>query len=129
MSRRLFNPGQLQDQIQSLKDQLAQRPPLEQVQTLQREYRNLELILQGTQRENEKCMAELERHELTVSQFLSLMPLCQVKSEGEAVGKGVGRVGGRKLAGVWQALTYPFHSHRPSAAEESWTQQSRRFSC
>jgi hypothetical protein len=31
------------------------------VQELQKEYKNLELLLQGTQRENERCMAELER--------------------------------------------------------------------
>ncbi|KZS93181.1 hypothetical protein SISNIDRAFT_455158 [Sistotremastrum niveocremeum HHB9708] len=28
---------------------------------LRREYQNLDLLLQGTQRENERCMAELER--------------------------------------------------------------------
>lgn len=47
--------------IQALQDQLAQRPPIEQIQELQKEYRNLELLLQGTQRENEKSMAETER--------------------------------------------------------------------
>ena len=40
---------------------MAQRPPLEKIQALEKEYTNLELILQGTQRENERCMAELER--------------------------------------------------------------------
>ena len=34
---------------------------MEQVQELEREYRNLELLLTGTQRENERCMAELDR--------------------------------------------------------------------
>ncbi|KZT73413.1 hypothetical protein DAEQUDRAFT_743232 [Daedalea quercina L-15889] len=48
-------------QIQSLQAQLAQRPPLDVVQELQKEYTNLEILLQGTQRENERCMAELER--------------------------------------------------------------------
>jgi len=43
---------------------------LEQVQELQQEFKNLELILQGTQRENEKCMADLER--LAGGHFLSL---------------------------------------------------------
>lgn len=52
---------QLQIQIQSLQAQLAQRPALDKVQALEKEYTNLELILQGTQRENERCMAELER--------------------------------------------------------------------
>ncbi|TFK90073.1 hypothetical protein K466DRAFT_517755 [Polyporus arcularius HHB13444] len=51
----------LQIQIQTLQAQLAQRPPLEKVQALEKEYTSLELILQGTQRENERCMAELER--------------------------------------------------------------------
>ena len=53
--------SQLQIQIQSLQAQLAQRPSLDRVQALEKEYTNLELILQGTQRENERCMAELER--------------------------------------------------------------------
>ncbi|KAL5519599.1 hypothetical protein ACEPAH_1282 [Sanghuangporus vaninii] len=51
----------LKAQILSLQDQLTQRPPLEKVQELEREYKNLELLLLGTQRENERCMAELER--------------------------------------------------------------------
>ncbi|KAF5384838.1 hypothetical protein D9615_000905 [Tricholomella constricta] len=51
----------LQTQIQLLQAQLAQRPPLEAVQELEKEYKNLDLLLQGTQRENERCMAELER--------------------------------------------------------------------
>jgi hypothetical protein len=50
----------------ALQQQLALRPPIERIQELEKEYRNLDLILQGTQRENERCMAELERcvHEL-----------------------------------------------------------------
>ncbi|EIW64475.1 uncharacterized protein TRAVEDRAFT_158787 [Trametes versicolor FP-101664 SS1] len=51
----------LKIQIQSLQGQLAQRPPLETVQALEKEYTNLEILLQGTQRENERCMAEMER--------------------------------------------------------------------
>jgi uncharacterized protein YigA (DUF484 family) len=51
----------LQTQIESLQAQLAQRPPLDQIQELEKEYKNLELLLQGTQRENERCMTELER--------------------------------------------------------------------
>ena len=58
---------QLQIQIQSLQAQLAQRPALESVQALEKEYTNLELILQGTQRENERCMADLERYVLPAS--------------------------------------------------------------
>ncbi|RDB24412.1 hypothetical protein Hypma_008499 [Hypsizygus marmoreus] len=51
----------LQTQIQLLQAQLAQRPPLETIQEFEKEYKNLDLLLQGTQRENERCMAELER--------------------------------------------------------------------
>ncbi|PCH34351.1 hypothetical protein WOLCODRAFT_135665 [Wolfiporia cocos MD-104 SS10] len=51
----------LQMQIQVLQAQLAQRPPVETVQALEKEYTNLDILLQGTQRENERCMAELER--------------------------------------------------------------------
>lgn len=49
-----------------LQQQLSLRPPIERIQELEKEYKNLDLILQGTQRENERCMAELERcvHEL-----------------------------------------------------------------
>jgi len=52
---------QLRDQIQALQGQLVQRPPIEAIQELRKEYSNLELILQGTQRENERAMTELER--------------------------------------------------------------------
>ncbi|KAG9308997.1 hypothetical protein JVU11DRAFT_11007 [Chiua virens] len=51
----------LQSTILTLQTQLASRPPLETIQSLEKEYKNLDLILQGTQRENERCMAELER--------------------------------------------------------------------
>ncbi|KAJ1302511.1 hypothetical protein OPQ81_002830 [Rhizoctonia solani] len=53
--------AKLKDQIATLTQVVNSRPPLEQVQALQKEYQNLELILQGTQRENERCMAELEK--------------------------------------------------------------------
>ena len=56
----------LQTQIESLQAQLSQRPPLEQIQELEKEYKHLELLLQGTQRENERCMTELERYVLVV---------------------------------------------------------------
>jgi len=48
--------------IQTLQDQLAQRPPIERIQELEKEYKNLDLILQGTLRENEKSMADMERY-------------------------------------------------------------------
>jgi len=51
----------LQSTILTLQTQLASRPPLETILSLEKEYKNLDLILQGTQRENERCMAELER--------------------------------------------------------------------
>ncbi|KAG1827838.1 hypothetical protein DFJ58DRAFT_641694, partial [Suillus subalutaceus] len=41
--------------------QLALRPPIEKIQELEKEHKNLDLILQGTQRQNERCMAELDR--------------------------------------------------------------------
>ncbi|KAK7042163.1 hypothetical protein R3P38DRAFT_2692733 [Favolaschia claudopus] len=51
----------LKTQITTLQAQLAQRPPIERVQDLEKEYKSLELLLSGTQRENERCMAEIER--------------------------------------------------------------------
>jgi len=51
----------LRSTLLSLQAQLASRPPIETIQSLEKEYKNLDLILQGTQRENERCMAELER--------------------------------------------------------------------
>ena len=56
---------QLRDQIRALQALLTQRPPIEAIQELRKEYSNLELILQGTQRENERAMTELERFVLT----------------------------------------------------------------
>ena len=56
-----YHPSQLRDQIQALQSQLSHRPPIEAIQELRKEYSNLELILQGTQRENERAMTELER--------------------------------------------------------------------
>jgi hypothetical protein len=52
--------AQLRSQIQNLQLQLSQRPSKEHIQELEKEYNNLELILQGTQKENERCMHELE---------------------------------------------------------------------
>ncbi|PFH48108.1 hypothetical protein AMATHDRAFT_150576, partial [Amanita thiersii Skay4041] len=51
----------LRDQIQNLQNQLALRPSVEQFQAYDAERKDLELILAGSQRENERCMAELER--------------------------------------------------------------------
>lgn len=53
---------QLRSQIEKLQADLVQRPPLERIQALEKEYTNLEILLQGTQRENERCMTELERY-------------------------------------------------------------------
>lgn len=51
----------LHSQIDMLQAQLSQRPPLENVLELEKEYKSLEILLQGTQRENERCMADMER--------------------------------------------------------------------
>jgi hypothetical protein len=59
--------SQLQTQVQLLQAQLAQRPPAERIQELEKEYKNLDLLLQGTQRENERCMFELDRSVLQLS--------------------------------------------------------------
>ncbi|KAJ3792773.1 hypothetical protein GGU11DRAFT_802167 [Lentinula aff. detonsa] len=51
----------LKTTLSLLQSQLSLRPPVEHVQALEREYKDLELLLEGTQRENERCMAEMER--------------------------------------------------------------------
>ncbi|KAK2459551.1 hypothetical protein APHAL10511_008430 [Amanita phalloides] len=51
----------LRDQIHILQNQLATRPSAEQFQVYEAERKDLELILAGSQRENERCMGELER--------------------------------------------------------------------
>ncbi|OAX37711.1 hypothetical protein K503DRAFT_692885 [Rhizopogon vinicolor AM-OR11-026] len=65
LRRQLLDKDRENDKLQStiltLQQQLALRPPIERIQELEKEYKNLDLILQGTQRENERCMAELER--------------------------------------------------------------------
>ncbi|KAJ7236872.1 hypothetical protein B0H12DRAFT_1204452 [Mycena haematopus] len=51
----------LRTQVEALQAQLNQRPPLETIQQLEKEYKSLGLLLDGTQRENERCMSEIER--------------------------------------------------------------------
>jgi len=51
----------LKSQILTLQEQLQQRPPIEELLELKKETKNLELILHGTMRENERSMAELQR--------------------------------------------------------------------
>ncbi|KAJ7173005.1 hypothetical protein C8R43DRAFT_978183 [Mycena crocata] len=51
----------LQTQVEALQALLAQRPPLEEVQQLHKDNKSLELLLVGTQRENERSMSEIER--------------------------------------------------------------------
>ncbi|KAF8586231.1 hypothetical protein K439DRAFT_1387341 [Ramaria rubella] len=51
----------LQSQVDSLNAALRARPPIEKVQELEKEFASLELLLHGTQRENERAMAELDR--------------------------------------------------------------------
>lgn len=53
--------NQLQSQVDSLNGALRARPPIEKVQELEKEFHSLELLLHGTQRENERAMAELDR--------------------------------------------------------------------
>lgn len=45
-----------------LQEQLSRRPSIERVQAIEKEYAQLDILLQGTQRENEKSMAELYRY-------------------------------------------------------------------
>ncbi|KAG8898152.1 hypothetical protein FRB99_007635 [Tulasnella sp. 403] len=47
--------------VASLQTQLASRPPLTKVQALEKEYNQLELLYHSTQRENQLCMAEIEK--------------------------------------------------------------------
>lgn len=52
---------QLRDQVAALQALLAVRPPAERLVELEKERQGLELLLQGTQRENERAMLEVER--------------------------------------------------------------------
>ncbi|KAF7971024.1 hypothetical protein HWV62_22217 [Athelia sp. TMB] len=63
----------LRTQIDQLQAQLSQRPPLETIQDLEKEYKSLEILLQGTQRENERCMADLESADLNVDLMHALL--------------------------------------------------------
>lgn len=47
--------------MDSLNAALRARPPIEKVQELEKEFHSLELLLHGTQRENERAMTELDR--------------------------------------------------------------------
>lgn len=47
--------------VTSLQTQLAQRPPLSKVQAVEKEYNQLDLLYHSTQRENQACMAEIEK--------------------------------------------------------------------
>ncbi|KAG8966193.1 hypothetical protein FRC03_012311 [Tulasnella sp. 419] len=51
----------LNNLVASLQAQLAARPPLAQVQKIKDDFHELELLLQGTLRENERCMGEIEK--------------------------------------------------------------------
>ncbi|TFL01338.1 hypothetical protein BDV98DRAFT_567929 [Pterulicium gracile] len=54
----------LKNQVSVLQAQLHARPPPEKMQELQKENANLELILQGMQRENERSAADLARKDV-----------------------------------------------------------------
>ncbi|KDR86001.1 hypothetical protein GALMADRAFT_85214 [Galerina marginata CBS 339.88] len=51
----------LQMTIQALQEQLSLRPPIEKHQALEKDNKNLEILLQGANRENQKTMADIER--------------------------------------------------------------------
>ncbi|KAG8844655.1 hypothetical protein FRB96_002973 [Tulasnella sp. 330] len=51
----------LASMVTSLQNQLAQRPPLSKVQAVEKEYNQLDLLYHSTQRENQACMAEIEK--------------------------------------------------------------------
>ena len=74
------------------------------MQELQKEYTNLEILLQGTQRENERCMAELERC-VARSVFATLVSRSiRAKQREKTLEKEL-----EKLMGVnWQVRRLPF---------------------
>jgi hypothetical protein len=88
----------LQTQVETLQAQLAQRPPLEEIQELEKEYKHLELLLQGTQRENERCMTELERYVSVVYVRGGLLTVVVVWLSAEE------RIGRKCSSGNWQSL-------------------------
>ena len=60
---------------------------------------NLDILLQGTQRENERCMAELERYAVSVSHSCSLLTIRRGKAREKMLEREL-----EKLAGAnWQA--------------------------
>ncbi|EEB98686.1 hypothetical protein MPER_01762 [Moniliophthora perniciosa FA553] len=65
LRRQLLNKDkecdELKMKIQILQDQLSQRYTPEQVEDIKKDHQSLELLLTGTQRESERCMAEIER--------------------------------------------------------------------
>lgn len=101
---------QLQTQVQILQAQLAQRPPLETIQDLEKEYKNLDLLLQGTQRENERCMAEMERRVSPTPDYLHSL-IC-VRYRGKTREKMLERELARFAGENWQ-VCYP-QSRSPS---------------
>jgi hypothetical protein len=48
-------------QIENLSQALMQRPPAEELAEMRKDAKAVDILLQGTQRENERCMAELEK--------------------------------------------------------------------
>jgi hypothetical protein len=61
-SKRLTERIQLKTQIQALQEQLKQRPPYEVIEQLHTENKNLDILIEGMQRENERAMQEQERY-------------------------------------------------------------------
>ncbi|KAH6896146.1 hypothetical protein BKA70DRAFT_1318487, partial [Coprinopsis sp. MPI-PUGE-AT-0042] len=65
LRRQLLEKDRLVDeltaQIESLSQALMQRPPAEELAEMRKDAKAVDILLQGTQRENERCMAELEK--------------------------------------------------------------------
>ncbi|KAG5644087.1 hypothetical protein DXG03_009106 [Asterophora parasitica] len=102
----------LQTQIQVLQAQLAQRPPIEAVQELEKEYKNLDLLLQGTQRENERCMAELDRC-VSVSLwgwFLTSTPIKRAKTREKMLERELTKLAGENWMSSLDITPLPAHS-------------------
>lgn len=69
------------------------------MQELQKEYTNLDILLQGTQRENERCMSELERCVARVRHPFRLLSVRRGKVREKMLEREL-----EKLAGAnWQA--------------------------
>jgi hypothetical protein len=92
--------------------QLSQRPSKETVNELEKEYNHLELLLQGTQKENERCMRELDTYVPSATAILLIFdPYAAGPDPGKSNSRkrsrsSLGRIGGwviRCEFGLWFA--------------------------